>query len=194
MRLDHIAYRVAQGNRDEAAKFFIDAFGYKFQDEFPLEFDDGTTAKCMALEPPEKVSLGPPIPWTLTQHFYQYENDDFEKGCLLGENVIQYHLAPEIFISEGEPDSIVGKWVNSRAGVGGIHHLAYQVPDVKKKMDEWKEKGWASFSSEPLICPGLTQVFTEPNPTGVIFEFIKRDGQGFCKDNVKALMQSTKGD
>lgn len=183
MRLDHIAYRVAQGKRDEAAKFFIDAFGYKFQEEFPLVFDDGTTAKCVALEPPEKL----------------YQDMAWKIGVppvRTGENTshMWYHLAPEIFISEGTSGSIVDNWVKSRNGVGGIHHLAYQVNDVQETINEWKQKGWAKFSSDPLSCPGLTQVFTEPNITGVIFEFIKRDGQGFCKDNVKALMQSTKGD
>ena len=29
--------------------------------------------------------------------------------------------------------------------------------------------------------------------TGVIFEFIERGAYGFCKENVKALMESTKG-
>ena len=41
--------------------------------------------------------------------------------------------------------------------------------------------------------PGLVQVFTKPSElTGVIYELINREGEGFCKDNVKALMESTK--
>ena len=61
-------------------------------------------------------------------------------------------------------------------------------------MKEWQAKGWAEFTSEqPLSCEGLTQVFTKPSAlTGVIFEFIERGHFGFCKDNVKALMESTK--
>ena len=72
--------------------------------------------------------------------------------------------------------------------------MAYQVESVEKTMSLWKEKGYAEFSSEkPLTCPGLTQVFTKPSAlTGVIYEFIERGAQGFCKDNVKDLMQSTK--
>jgi hypothetical protein len=42
-----------------------------------------------------------------------------------------YHIAPEIFVSDGSPGSIVGDWVAARGGVGSIHHLAYQVPSVK---------------------------------------------------------------
>ena len=53
MRLDHIAYRVK--NRNETAKFFKESFGYTLQEEFEIKFDDGSTAKCIALEPPEKL-------------------------------------------------------------------------------------------------------------------------------------------
>jgi 4-hydroxyphenylpyruvate dioxygenase-like putative hemolysin len=107
----------------------------------------------------------------------------------------EYHLAPEIFVSDGTPGSIVAEWVAARAGVGGIHHLAYQVESVQQVMEEWRAKGYAEFTTEaPLTCPGLTQVFTKPSElTGVIYEFIERGEHGFCKDNVKALMESTKG-
>src|SRR5205807_229039 len=73
-------------------------------------------------------------------------------------------------------------------------HLAYQVDSVQSKMNEWKTKGYAEFTTEtPLTCPGLTQVFTKPsNLTGVIYEFIERGKHGFCKDNVRDLMISTK--
>ena len=65
----------------------------------------------------------------------------------------------------------------------------------KKRNQEWKEKGYAEFTSaQPMKCPGLTQVFTKPSElTGVIYEFIERGEHGFCKDNVKALMDSTAG-
>jgi 4-hydroxyphenylpyruvate dioxygenase-like putative hemolysin len=106
----------------------------------------------------------------------------------------QFHLPPEIFVSDGTADSIVGKWVERRDGVGGIHHIAYQVDSVLKTMEEWKLKGYAEFSSSaPLTCPGLTQVFTKPSElTGVIYEFIERGSFGFCKENVQNLMESTK--
>ena len=82
-----------------------------------------------------------------------------------------------------------------RNGVGGIHHIAYQVDDVEKTMKEWQQKGFAEFATtDPLKCPGLVQVFTKPSLlTGVIYEFITREDHGFCKDNVKSLMESTKG-
>lgn len=181
MRLDHIAYRVK--DRVKTSKYFCDAFGYKVADEFAIEFDDGSTAACQTLLPPEirhpDVTL-----WefkTLLTAPY-------------GPIKCEYYAAPEIFVSDGPPGSIVGNWVAERGGVGGIHHIAYQVDNVESKMKEWKEKGYVEFlSNDPLTCPGLVQVFTKPSElTGVIYELIARTGKGFCKDNVKNLMESTK--
>jgi catechol 2,3-dioxygenase-like lactoylglutathione lyase family enzyme len=188
MRLDHIAYRVR--DRHKTAKFFIDAFGYQIQQEFTIDFGDGQTAQCIALEPPEKKANG--VHWVVDEVNY------LPSPCCPGltQEVLQeYHLPPEIFVSDGIPGSIVGDWVAARGGVGGIHHIAYQVENVEAKMKEWREKGYAEFSSqEPMKCPGLTQVFTKPSElTGVIYEFIEREEFGFCKNNVKALMESTKG-
>lgn len=181
MRLDHIAYRVA--DRWKTANFFIDAFGYKVQEEFDIKFPNGETAKCIALEPPEKPPTGD-LPWT-TNYGLTNWGDEWKPT--------QYHMAPEIFVSDGTPESVVGKWVAARGGIGGVHHMAYQVESVQAKMDEWRAKGWGEFSSEaPMTCPGLTQVFSVPHAlTGIIYEFIERSGQGFCKDNVKQLMEST---
>jgi 4-hydroxyphenylpyruvate dioxygenase-like putative hemolysin len=112
----------------------------------------------------------------------------------MDSNQQAYHMPPEIFVSNGTPGSVVSDWVQKRDGVGGIHHLAYQVDSVEAKMKEWKEKGYAEFTtSAPLTCPGLIQVFTKPSAlTGVIYEFIEREAHGFCQDNVKDLMESTR--
>lgn len=180
MRLDHIAYRVK--DRHKAAKFFIDCLGYRLAEDLPegfkLEFEDGTTASCLVLVPSEKVSKN--LPW------------NFNIPC--DEKSQTYHVAPEIFISDGEEGSIVGDWVKNRNGIGGVHHMAYQVDDVAETMSEWTKKGYAEFLSEkPLTCPGLEQVFTKPSEiTGIIYELIKRDAHGFCVDNVKDLMTSSK--
>jgi catechol 2,3-dioxygenase-like lactoylglutathione lyase family enzyme len=179
MRLDHMALRVK--DRKKTADFFISAFGYRIQQEFTIDFGDGQTAQCIALEPPEKFKTTEEslIPWTISN--------------VIG---VEYHLAPEIFVSDGSPGSIVWNWVQARGGIGGIHHLAYAVDDVQKTMDEWKEKGYAEFSTaQPISCDDddLIQVFTKPSElTGVIFEFIKRGEHGFCNKNVLSLMKSTK--
>ena len=172
MRLDHIALRVK--NRVKTAKFLQEAFGYKVQTEFQIFFDERKTqfAECIALEPPEKLESD--LPWQVVAQ-------------------ATYHLAPEIFVSDGSPDSIVGRWVAARGGIGGVHHFAYQVDSVEDTMNLWKEKGWAEFSTEkPFTCDGLTQVFSVPHElTGVIYEFIERGKQGFCKENVKDLMTNS---
>lgn len=176
-RIDHLAFRVA--DRDATVKFFMDAFGYKFQNEFEIFFNDEKTDKalCVALEPPEKT----------------WKEMPFWVGVPDAPVESIYHLAPEIFVSQGTPGSIVYNWVQKRDGVGGLHHLAYQVPSVDGKMKEWMEKGYGDFTSEkPFKCDGLTQVFTKPSSlTGVVYEFIERSEVGFCKDNVKDLMRSS---
>lgn len=202
MRLDHIAYRVA--DREATARFFQDALGYRRQDEFEIDFGGGQTARCIVLEPPERASgkcgwrqerhgrspvLGDesnPMKWVFRELL---------NGAMSGEESVQYHLPPEVFVSDGTPGSVVGDWVAARGGVGGVHHVAYQVDSVERTMAEWKAKGYAEFTSdEPMKCPGLTQAFTKPSVlTGVIFEFIERGDRGFCKGNVKELMLSTKG-
>ena len=190
MRIDHLAFRVK--NRKKTTKFLMDALKYKIQTEFNIKFDDGTMAECIALEPPEKQFNG--VPWTTICNpvvYHQKEKNTWEGKWAKNQ---EYHLPPEIFVSDGEPNSIVGKWVADRNGIGGLHHIAYMVDSVKETMNEWKEKGYAEFlTKEPLTCPGLTQVFTKPSElTGVIYEFIERENEGFCTENVKDLMISTK--
>ncbi len=189
MRIDHIAYRTK--DRKKTAQFFIDSLGYTVQQEFKINFDDGTIAQCIALEPPEKKENRWNIPCPWVTHAVQYK--EIPEG--MRERLQEYHLPPEIFVSDGPIGSIVGDWVAARGGIGGIHHIAYQVASVEETMKEWLAKGYAEFSStEPLKCPGLTQVFTKPSElTGVIYEFIERGEFGFCASNVKNLMESTKG-
>jgi catechol 2,3-dioxygenase-like lactoylglutathione lyase family enzyme len=182
MRLDHIAYRV--GNRYRSASLFTEAFGYTLGTEFQIEFDDKSKADCLVLVPPE---VRHPRTDMWVYHWVSPSWWDAARP--------EYHAPPEIFISDGTEGSIVGDWVEERGGIGGIHHMAYQVDDVEAVMNEWIEKGYAEFyTAEPITCkdPNLTQVFTKPSElTGVIYEFISREGAGFCKDSVKQLMEST---
>jgi len=183
VRLDHIAFRVK--DRWKTAQFYIDAFGYRVQEEFNPYDDDSVS--CVALTPPERTQARMPF---VTDGVLDYGNDHAGLPLL---TIPGYHLAPEIFISDGKPDSVVGEWVKKHGS--GIHHMAYNVKSVEAKMKEWQEKGWAKFlSPEPLTCPGITQVFTEELDVtgGIIYEFIERGPRGFCKENVRALMNSTR--
>ena len=189
MRLDHIAYRVK--DRYKAAKFLKEALGYDVGTEFQIEFDDGSKADCIALVPPEN-RMKRPSDWVQESDFChekRIEGVTDHYGC---EPNIVTHAPCEVFVSDGEEGSIVGDWVKENGP--GVHHIAYQVDDVEATMHSWRQMGYAEFYSEkPLQCPGLVQVFTKPSElTGVIYELIKRDGKGFCEDNVKGLMESTK--
>ena len=183
MRLDHIAYRVQ--DRNVTAKKFSELFGYSVGTEFDIQFDDGSTADCIAMVPPEKnndLNRIIPIPWSVA-------------SAGVGKPV-EHHLAPEIFISDGTGDSIVGSWVRERGGVGGIHHMAYQVSDIKGTVRQWRSSGIEFLSEEIIDCPedDLRQIFTKPLEVvgGVIFELIERGDKGFCQNSVKDLMNSTK--
>jgi len=175
MRLDHIAYRVK--NREETTSFLKKAFGYEISDEFEIDFGDCKKALCYALIPPEKKNKKKNMSFI---SFISTEDADF-------------HLPCEIFVSEGTKDSIVYNWVKERGGIGGIHHVAYQVASVKDVMDKWKKEDLAEFTTEePIESSDLTQCFTKPHPlTGIIYEFIERKNKGFNVDNVKKLMIST---
>ena len=173
MRIDHIAYRVK--DRHQTVKFFQEALNYKIADEFEVNFDDGSSAKCFALEPPEKIQCMP------------YSHLSF--------GVWDMHMAPEIFVSDGSPDSIVGKWVEERGG-GGVHHLAYRLKDIDETVKEWKKNGVEFLTEGVIDCPDddLRQIFTKPLEEfgGVIIELIERGDKGFCQNSVKNLMESTK--
>jgi len=171
MRLDHIAYRVK--SREESANFLAAILGYKVGTEFEIVFDDNSTAKCSTMIPPEK----------------RFNVINIEAGGLR-------HVAPEIFISDGDENSIVGQWVEARSGVGGIHHMAYQVSEIDSKVKKWRESGVEFLTDDVIDCPddNLRQIFTKPleNLGGIIIELIERGDKGFCQNSVKHLMESSK--
>tara|TARA_A100001201_G_scaffold127235_1_gene111897 strand:- start:499 stop:1074 length:576 start_codon:yes stop_codon:yes gene_type:complete len=190
MRLDHIAYRVK--DRYKTAKFLENCLGYSIAVEFDLKFEDGSTTDCLGMNPPEERPVDV-LEWDILLADAEDVNNVTEDSTFHS-----YHCPPEIFVSDGPKGSIVGDWVKERGGVGGIHHIAYQVEDVEKTMKDWTDKGYAEWYSEkPLVCEEtkLVQVFSKPSElTGVVYELITRgkDSKGFCRTNVKALMESTK--
>ena len=173
MRLDHIAFRT--NDRLRTAQELNITLGYSIDPDLPegfdVQFEDGTNAKCLVLQPPEG----------------SYQNRNIHPWPSPNE----YHSPPEIFVSDGSSNSIVSEWVNHHGP--GVHHLAYEVKSVEGTMTEWRKKGIEFTTENPLTCPGLIQAFTKPSlHTGIIIEIIERTTHGFCKDNVKDLMESTK--
>ena len=104
---------------------------------------------------------------------------------------------PEIFISDGTYNSVVGEWVQAHNGNGGIHHIAYRVNDIYKIVQEWKENGVQFLTEDVIDCPedNMKQIFSKPLDIlgGLIIELIERQDKGFCQNSVKDLMNSTKG-
>ena len=104
---------------------------------------------------------------------------------------------PEIFISDGTYDSVVGEWVQAHNGNGGIHHIAYRVNDIYAIVQEWKENGVQFLTEDVIDCPedNMKQIFSKPLDIlgGLIIELIERQDKGFCQNSVKDLMNSTKG-
>ena len=92
-RIDHLAFRVK--DRKATVKFLAEALGYKVQQDFDIYFNDAKTdvARCTAMEPPEKLD-GAKVPWTHIVPGIEQE----------------YHIPPEIFVSEGTPGSLVTVW------------------------------------------------------------------------------------
>ena len=104
---------------------------------------------------------------------------------------------PEIFISDGTYDSVVGEWVQAHNGNGGIHHIAYRVNDIYAIVQEWKENGVQFLTEDVIDCPedNMKQIFSKPLDIlgGLIIELIERQDKGFCQNSVKDLMTSTQG-
>ena len=161
MRLDHIAYRAK--DRYKTANFFKDALGYEIGTEFQIKFDDGGTADCLALVPPERRPEHPDL-WSLSTAL----------GFNELEATVEFH----------SPRGGVG-------GIHHIAYQCDSVESTMKEWREKGYAEF--LSEEPMECPGLKQVFTKPSElTGVIYELISREGKGFCEVNVKGLMESTK--
>ena len=126
---------------------------------------------------------------------FQIEFDDKSTAqCVVLEPFIQ--CQHEVFISNGSPGSIFYKWVTERNG-GGVHHIAYSTGSIEEKVEEWKAHGIEFLTENIIDCPedDMRQIFTKPIDYlgGIIIELIDRGDKGFCQNNVKNLMNSTKG-
>lgn len=116
-----------------------------------------------------------------------YKHQEFE---LFNDTVRSLHLkgpGPDIFVSEGEANSVVDTWVHKYGD--GLHHLAFEVADVQAVQ--------IPLAFGPVVkcpCPDpLIQVFSERTDYGFIIELIQKNGHdGFCEYNVQKLMEASR--
>ena len=131
---------------------------------------------------------------TNTEFEIVFDNKSTAECLVLEPNSSQN---PEIFISDGTDNSVVGEWVQAQNGSGGIHHIAYRVSDIYAIVQEWKENGVQFLTEDVIDCPedNMKQIFSKPLDVlgGLIIELIERQDKGFCQNSVKDLMNSTKG-
>ena len=131
---------------------------------------------------------------TNTEFEIVFDNKSTAECLVLEPNSSQN---PEIFISDGTDNSVVGEWVQAQNGSGGIHHIAYRVNDIYAIVQEWKENGVQFLTEDVIDCPedNMKQIFSKPLDIlgGLIIELIERQDKGFCQNSVKDLMNSTKG-
>ena len=131
---------------------------------------------------------------TNTEFEIVFDNKSTAECLVLDPNSSQN---PEIFISDGTDNSVVGEWVQAQNGSGGIHHIAYRVSDIYAIVQEWKENGVQFLTEDVIDCPedNMKQIFSKPLDIlgGLIIELIERQDKGFCQNSVKDLMTSTQG-
>ena len=131
---------------------------------------------------------------TNTEFEIVFDNKSTAECLVLEPNSSQN---PEIFISDGTDNSVVGEWVQAHNGSGGIHHIAYRVNDIYAIVQEWKENGVQFLTEDVIDCPedNMKQIFSKPLDIlgGLIIELIERQDKGFCQNSVKDLMTSTQG-
>ena len=78
------------------------------------------------------------------------------------------------------PDSPVAKFVKNRKG--GLHHLAFEVPDIEAELHRWKRRGFTPLSPVPTRGAGGKRIFfLHPKETaGVLIEFCEHPKRRPC--------------
>jgi methylmalonyl-CoA/ethylmalonyl-CoA epimerase len=75
------------------------------------------------------------------------------------------------------PDTPVGRFLAGRGP--GLHHVAYQVPDVEATLARLREQGVALIDAEPRIgIRGSRVAFVHPKATGGVLTEIVEPAEG----------------
>ena len=77
------------------------------------------------------------------------------------------------------PDSPIAKFLEKRGE--GIHHIAFEVTDIEKRLKELKEKGIRLIDEKPRPGAHNTRIaFIHPKSTqGVLIELVERRGERY---------------
>ena len=77
------------------------------------------------------------------------------------------------------PDSPIAKFLKMRGE--GIHHIAFEVTDIEKRLKELKEKGIRLIDESPRLGAHNTRIaFIHPKSTqGVLIELVERRGERY---------------
>jgi len=74
------------------------------------------------------------------------------------------------------PESTIAKFIEKNGGRGGMHHIAYKVVDIEKRLAEVEAAGAALIDKTPRPgADGMTIAFLHPKSTaGVLTEFCEK--------------------
>lgn len=74
------------------------------------------------------------------------------------------------------PDSTIAKFIEKNGGRGGMHHIAYKVKDIEKRLAEVEAAGASLIDKTPRPgADGMTIAFLHPKSTaGVLTEFCEK--------------------
>lgn len=91
-------------------------------------------------------------------------------------NVVFFHVGDtHIELTEAaSPDSPIAKFIEKRGE--GIHHLAFEVDDIRSELARLKQAGLRLIDEEPRVgAGGCLVVFIHPKSTnGVLVELIQK--------------------
>lgn len=130
-------------------------------------------AKCIVLSPSEKPKVNEKLS-SYIRVLKANPESIFSEREIEDEKYVEYHIPPNIFVLDGNENSEINNWVKKRSNLGGIHHIAFQVKNLKKIINTLEEKKYVELSYTSLLK--FNRIFTKPNKfTGLIYEFIEWD-------------------
>jgi len=160
MKLDHIAYRVR--SRD-ATVWFFKSLDYEIEEEFQIDFDDGSKAECMVMAPTSlqletheeaKLFISQGTPGSIVDEWVR------ERGKAGGV----HHMAYEVEDVEQ---------TMAEMSAQGIEFLSDEPLSCE---------GLIQVFTKPSP---LTSIIYE------FISYTNAERRAFCRDNIKDLMEST---